>query len=167
MKGSTIMKSIRKILPVEGRRDLSSFPLQKLTYIESFEAASRHSPTITAVTSIMVTVIVACYYVNTIESRIIMLQTQTDEKFKTTDEKFKTTDEKILSVIKTTDEKIKTTDEKILSVDKTTDEKISKAKAMASLQSTENYMKYGHSEEYKSLWVTRPATKEDSTPTKE
>ena len=154
------MKSIRKILPVEGRRDLSSFPLQKLTYIESFEAASRHSPTITAVTSIMVTVIVACYYVNTIESRIIMLQTQTDEKFKTTDEK-------ILSVIKTTDEKIKTTDEKILSVDKTTDEKISKAKAMASLQSTENYMKYGHSEEYKSLWVTRPATKEDSTPTKE
>ena len=153
------MKSIRKILPVEGRRDLSSFPLQKLTYIESFEAASRHSPTITAVTSIMVTVIVACYYVNTIESRIIMLQTQTDEKFKTTDEK-------ILSVIKTTDEKIKTTDEKILSVDKTTDEKISKAKAMASLQSTENYMKYGHSEEYKSLWVTRPATKEDSTPTK-
>ena len=78
-----------------------------------------------------------------------MLQTQTDEKFKTTDEKFKTTDEKILSV------------------DKTTDEKISKAKAMASLQSTENYMKYGHSEEYKSLWVTRPATKEDSTPTKE
>ena len=142
MKGSTIMKSIRKILPVEGRRDLSSFPLQKLTYIESFEAASRHSPTITAVTSIMVTVIVACYYVNTIESRIIMLQTQTDEKFKTTDEK-------------------------ILSVDKTTDEKISKAKAMASLQSTENYMKYGHSEEYKSLWVTRPATKEDSTPTKE
>ena len=154
------MKSIRRILPVEGRRDLSSFPLQKLTYIESFEAASRHSPTITAVTSIMVTVIVACYYVNTIESRIIMLQTQTDEKFKTTDEK-------ILSVIKTTDEKIKTTDEKILSVDKTTDEKISKAKAMASLQSTENYMKYGHSEEYKSLWVTRPATKEDSTPTKE
>ena len=109
MKGSTIMKSIRKILPVEGRRDLSSFPLQKLTYIESFEAASRHSPTITAVTSIMVTVIVACYYVNTIESRIIMLQTQTDEKFKTTDEK-------ILSVIKTTDEKIKTTDEIFSSV---------------------------------------------------
>ena len=154
------MKRIRRILPVKRRRNLSSFPSQKLTYIESFEALSRHSPTITAVTSIMFTVIVACYYVNTIESRIIMLQTQTDEKFKTTDEK-------ILSVIKTTDEKIKTTDEKILSVDKTTDEKISKAKAMASLQSTENYMKYGHSEEYKSLWVTRPATKEDSTPTKE
>jgi hypothetical protein len=108
--------------------------------LEGLQRLAQNSTTIVAIGGILSTISYAVWTIRGLQSKIEVLE----EHLKTVevglDEKIKTTNEKINTAKVGLNEKINGLDEKI-----------NTAKVEAIKESTENYLKYNHSEEFNSL----------------